>query len=308
MVNDEDFAPGLEDEEAPEGVALFGITLSPQILAVVIAAVGCGAAVYLGLNFVKPLWEQRTELLREIAEKETQRSAQGDIQAQIDRSQVEQEDARQIQQNVLSMFASPESLDTLLLDLNQQVNARNPNLGPEEVRAKLVAQGCPQSVLENYGEIARQSEGFFTTARLTRFEPVFLTAGTPQSNAAAISEDGYELVQDDSLGEAAKNQVKRQTYDVEMQGNFDQTRMILTQLEQLQPLLVMKDFQADLETPVFLFDRNGILTNCQPEAKINSSFTLQALLPLSQEELQTLLQQEQAEQQDGATGEQAPAQ
>ncbi|OAB60950.1 hypothetical protein AY599_09850 [Leptolyngbya valderiana BDU 20041] len=288
MVNpDEDFREG--EEEAAEGVALFGITLSPQILAVVIAAAGLGASVYLALNFVKPLWEQRTTLRREIAEKEAQRSAQGDIVAQIEAAQIERDAAEEIQRDVLSMFASPESLDTLLFDLNQQVRQRNANLGPEEVRAKLVAEGCPTSVIENYADLERQVDGFFATAKLTRFEPVFPETSR-QTNAAAITEDGYELVQDGSLGASADNQVKRQTYEVEMQGNFDQTRMILTQMEQLQPLLVVKNFQAELEDQTFLFDRNGILSGCQPETKINSSFTLQALLPLTQEELQQILQ------------------
>ncbi|MGC9504953.1 hypothetical protein [Baaleninema sp.] len=298
MVNpDEEFMEG--EEEAAEGIALFGITLSPQILAVVIAVVGLGASIYLALNFVKPLWEQRSNLRREIAEKEAQRQAQGDILAQIEAAQEERDAAEQIQRDVLSMFASPDSLDTLLLDLNQQVRQRNANLGPEEIRAKLVAEGCPTSVIDNYADLDRRVDGFFAQAKLTRFEPVFPETSR-QTNAAAITEDGYELVQDGSLGASADNQVKRQTYEVEMQGNFDQTRMVLTQMEQLQPLLVVKNFEAELEDQTFLFDRNGVLSGCQPDAKITSSFTLQALLPLSQEELQQMAQEEEGEGEEAA--------
>lgn len=298
MVNpDEEFMEG--EEEAAEGIALFGITLSPQILAVVIAVVGLGASIYLALNFVKPLWEQRSNLRREIAEKEAQRQAQGDILAQIEAAQEERDAAEQIQRDVLSMFASPDSLDTLLLDLNQQVRQRNANLGPEEIRAKLVAEGCPTSVIENYADLDRRVDGFFAQAKLTRFEPVFPETSR-QTNAAAITEDGYELVQDGSLGASADNQVKRQTYEVEMQGNFDQTRMVLTQMEQLQPLLVVKNFEAELEDQTFLFDQNGVLSGCQPDAKITSSFTLQALLPLSQEELQQMAQEEEGEGEEAA--------
>lgn len=289
-------------EEEKEGVELFGMSLSPQILAVAIAAVGLGGSVWLGLNLVKPLWEQRVQLRREIAEKETQLEAQGNIQAQIEEAQAEKEDVESVQRDVLAMFASPESLDTLLLDINQQVNQRNANRAREEVRAQLVAQGCPRSVLENYAELDRTVDGFFTTATLTQFEPVFPQGNAPQENAASITDDGYELVQDGSFGESANQQLKRQTYEVEMQGNFDQTLAIMMQIEQLQPLLVIKNLESEQERATFLFDENGVLQNCQPESKLTTSFELQALLPLTQEELRQMLQEEQQAAEEEAEG------
>lgn len=306
MAYDEEFNPAAEEEEAQDGIVLFGTAISPQILAVIIALAGLAGSVWLALNVVKPLWEQRAQLRREIAEKETQLDAQGNIQQQIEQAQAEKDEVQTVQQDVLSMFASPESLDTLLLDINQQVNQRNANLAPNEIRSRLVAQGCPRSVLENYAELDRSVNGFFTEATLTQFTPVFPDGASSQSNAASITDDGYELVQDNSFGEDANQQLKRQTYEVTMRGNFNQTRTVLRQIEQLQPLLVVKDFQAEQEQGTFLFDENGVLQNCQPEAKIDTSFTLEALLPLSQEELQQLLQQE-AEGEEGEEGEEDAA-
>ncbi|NMG57417.1 hypothetical protein E1H12_02500 [Geitlerinema sp. P-1104] len=296
MAYDNDFIPG-EEEEA-NGIVFMGTTISPTILGVIIAVLGVGGGIWLAYQFVEPLWAERQQLQIEIAEKETQIDGQGNVQAQIEQAEAERDDVQGLQEDVLSMFASPDSLETLLLDINQQVNQRNANLSADEIRTRLVAQGCPSGLLEDFTNVNERVNGFFSEVRLTEFTPVFPGGGRGQTNAASTTADGYELVMDGSFGRQADQQVKRQTYQVQMQGNFAQTRTVLMQLEQLQPLLVVRDFQSSQETPTFIYDENGLLANCQPETRITTSFRLEALLPLSQEELRQQLQADEAEEEE----------
>lgn len=297
MAYDNDFVSA-EDAEAPDGLVFMGMTLSPPILGVLIAGLGLAGAVFLGLRLVQPLWGDRQELQVEIAEKETQIDAQGNIQQQIEQAEAERNEVQALQEQVLSMFANPDSLETLILDINQQINQRNANLSSNDIRTRLVAQGCPSGLLEEYADFNNQINGFFAQARLQQFEPIF-PGNDPSSNAANITSDGYELVNDNSFGRQANGQIKRQTYDVQLEGNFAQTRAILMQLEQLQPLLVLREFSSTQQNPTFLYDDNGLLPNCQPEAKITTSFRLEALLPLSQEELRQRLEAEKEAEEGG---------
>ncbi|WP_159786456.1 hypothetical protein [Sodalinema gerasimenkoae] len=297
MAYDNDFIPG--EEEDANGIVFMGVTISPPILGVLLAVLGVGGGIWLAYQFVQPLMGQRQELQVEIAEKETQIDAQGNIQAQIQRAEVERDEVQELQEDVLSMFASPDSLETLLLDINQQVNQRNANLSTDEIRSRLVAQGCPAGLLEDFTNVNERVNGFFTEVSLQEFTPVFPGGGSRgQTNAASVTPDGYELVTDSSFGRQANEQLKRQTYAVQMKGNFAQTRTVLEQLEQLQPLLVVREFRSQQETPTFIYDDNGLLANCQPEAKITTSFRLEALLPLSQEELRQRLQSDEAEEEE----------
>ncbi|USR92280.1 hypothetical protein NEA10_06035 [Phormidium yuhuli AB48] len=297
MAYDNDFIPG-EEEEATNGIVFMGVTLSPPILGVILAVLGIGGGVWLAYQFVQPLLSERQDLQVEIAEKETQIDAQGNVQEQIERAEAEREEVQELQQDVLSMFATPDSLETLLLDINQQVNQRNANLSADEIRTRLVDRGCPAGLLEDFTNVNERVNGFFSEVSLEEFTPVFPGNARGQTNAANITADGYELVTDGSFGRQANEQIKRQTYQVRMQGNFAQTRTVLEQLERLQPLLVVRRFQSRQETPTFIYDENGLLANCQPETSVTTSFKLEALLPLSQEELQQRLQDDEVEEEE----------
>lgn len=295
MAYDNDF---IEETEAPDGLTFMGVTLSPTVVGVLLAGLGLAGAVFLGIKLIQPLWGDRQELQIEIAEKETQIDAQGNIQQQIEEAEAERDEVQVLQGQVLSMFANPDSLETLVLDVNQQINQRNANLSSDEIRTRLVAQGCPSGLLEEYADFNSRVNGFFAEARLQQFEPIFPGGGRGDTNAANITSDGYELVTDNSFGRQANEQLKRQIYQVQLEGNFAQTRAILMQLEQLQPLLVLRQFNSTQQRPTFVYDDNGLLQNCQPEAKITTSFRLEALLPLSQEELRQRLQSEEAEEEE----------
>ncbi len=270
--------------EEEEGIALFGISMSPTILGAILAVVGIAGAVWLGLKLVKPAIDERSLLAADISTKEDQLSQQGDIQARIEAAQDERSAAQTVQREVLSMFASKDSLSTLLLDLNQQIEQRNTEQATP-IAARLTARQCPAYVVNKFQEIKDKTSGFFAVAEMRGFDPVVLDTNSAQANAAAISEDGLELVQDGSLGSAANGQVKRQTYTVSFAGSFPQTQAIFRQLEQLQPLLTVKDVNMDVVERPILFGSTGALDTCQPDLPLETTFTLQALLPLSAQEL-----------------------
>jgi hypothetical protein len=93
-----------------------------------------------------------------------------------------------------------------------------------------------------------------------------------------------EIVADGSLGEAVNNKLKRQVVTLSMEGTFIQTQSILREIEKLQPLLILKDFTSEVsEKPVFIFDQNQLKPSGEPLLK--TSFTIDLIVPLSEEEL-----------------------
>jgi type IV pilus assembly protein PilO len=270
--------------EEKEGVALFGISMSPTILGAIIAVIGIAGAGWLGFKLVKPAIDARSLLVTDISAKEDQLSQQGDIQKRIETAQEERSAAQTVQREVLSMFASKDSLSTLLLDLNQQIEQRNTEQATP-LADRLAARQCPDYVVNKFQEVKNKTNGFFAVAEMRGFDPVILNTNSANANAAAVSADGFELVQDGSLGSAANGQVKRQTYTVSFAGSFPQTQAIFRQLEQLQPLLTVKDVEMQVVERPILFGGAGALETCQPDLPLETTFTLQALLPLSAEEL-----------------------
>ena len=102
-------------------------------------------------------------------------------------------------------------------------------------------------------------------AKLKKFVPV---------NSSA------EVIADGSLGSEVNGKLKRRTVDVAFEGTFEQTQSILRNIERLQSLLVVKDYQS-------------IMTAASADQKdkpvggpvsITTSFQLQALIPVSPEE------------------------
>jgi len=283
---------GLEEETG--GTAIFGIQLSESVLGIILAVVGLAAAAYLGIQFVKPTWDKRQALADEVKQKEDQLRGQGDIQAKIEEARDKQLEAAASQEDVLSMFASKDSLSTLLLDINQQIESRNTDMSPTSIKSKLLDKRCPPAVVNNYQALSdKVAGGFFAQARLKKFEPVLPDANAA-ANAAAIGPDGLELVQDGSLGATANGQVKRQTYTVEFEGNFNQTQAILRQFEKLDRLLLVKNVTSEVADRSVFVGSDGPLTGCQPEVSLKTSATLQVLLPLSPEEMAAKLAEQQA--------------
>ncbi|MGJ3252372.1 MAG: hypothetical protein ACFE0J_14790 [Elainellaceae cyanobacterium] len=96
------------------------------------------------------------------------------------------------------------------------------------------------------------------------------------------------IVTDSSLGEAVNGRIERRTYNVEMRGNYAQTQSILRNIERLQPLLLVREFQSTLDTAerTLQVDLQGNLIPAgTPVTRLTTSFDLDALLPVPPEEL-----------------------
>ncbi|MBE9051833.1 pilus assembly protein PilO [Nostocales cyanobacterium LEGE 11386] len=93
-----------------------------------------------------------------------------------------------------------------------------------------------------------------------------------------------EPINDGSLGAIVDGKLKRSSINVEVVGTFEQTQSIIRNIERLQPLLIVKDYQATL-APEQAKDSSGKEVRRIGPAPITTSFQLQALMPLNSEEV-----------------------
>lgn len=102
------------------------------------------------------------------------------------------------------------------------------------------------------------------------------------------SSDKPEIITDGSLGPLINNKLKRVDINVELQGTFEQTQSIMRNIERLQPLLIVKDFQSKLAPPepISPSDKNKAVRNAP--AQLTTSFQLQALMPLTEKDVAEL--------------------
>jgi len=266
-------------ETGPNYPVVFGVTLTPMISGLLLALAGLAGAAYLFLNFVQPEWQKYQELDAKVKDQEAQLQEKAKIEQSIKDAQAKLAAAKKQQQDVLSLFANENTLNTILLDINRQVDDRNADLA-ERRKNKLAA--CPAWVRNNTRQIEDQVGDLAVKAQLRKFVPDPKVSG---------------IITDGSYGSQVNNKLKRQVANVSFEGNFNQTQSILRSLERLQPLLIFRNVDFALggdanRPPARLFEIRGdtvqFLPNCQPEAKIVTSFQLEAPLPLTPEDMKKI--------------------
>ncbi|WP_414564065.1 MULTISPECIES: GspMb/PilO family protein [unclassified Anabaena] len=104
-----------------------------------------------------------------------------------------------------------------------------------------------------------------------------------------------ETINDGSLGAIVDGKLKRSSVNVEVVGTFEQTQSIIRNIERLQPLLIVKDYQARL-APEVATDPSGEEVRRVGPAPITTSFQLEALMPLNSEEVAAAAEAETAKQ------------
>jgi type IV pilus assembly protein PilO len=133
-----DFVPGDPNElEGPSYPKLFGLTLTPTVSGALVALLGLGAAIWLWVSVVQPTLERNRELKQDVAAKQQQLENQAETQQRIEEARAELAEAQQLQAEVLSLFATERSLDTLLLDVNERVQSANAGVQNPDRRAVL---------------------------------------------------------------------------------------------------------------------------------------------------------------------------
>lgn len=133
-----DFIPGDGvNSDAPSYPKLFGVSLTPTVVGILLALLGLGAALWLYSTIVQPALQRSQELNQDISAKEQQLLDQQDTQKQIADARNRLQDAQQLRSDVLSLFATEKSTDTLLLDVNERVQAVNAGIQDPKRRATL---------------------------------------------------------------------------------------------------------------------------------------------------------------------------
>lgn len=120
--------------------------------------------------------------------------------------------------------------------------------------------------------------------KLFKSRNVTLNSFLPQGDPTPIA--------DGSLGPAVDNKLKRQTFQVELDGSFSDTHNLIRDLERLQPLIVMKNLKTDLVKPDFTAKVIATKDKAQlvPDKNdgLKTSLTLEVLIPLTPEEIAAL--------------------
>ncbi|MDJ1173641.1 hypothetical protein [Roseofilum capinflatum] len=91
--------------------------------------------------------------------------------------------------------------------------------------------------------------------------------------------EGIELVEDGSLGTEVDGKLRRRGYRLQFSGTFDQTRLVLLNLERLQPLLVIESMRVTVDpTSQEVLYQGGSLV-AQNTPTLTTEMEIHALLP-----------------------------
>ncbi|MGL4500225.1 MAG: pilus assembly protein PilO [Planktothrix sp.] len=241
------FIEDVEDEAS--GPVIFGVALTPKIMGIGAGVAGVLLAGFLIYKLVIPTLTIGQTLRADIKTKQDEIEKQDQRLREKDKAQKELEAAKIRRSTVTALFADDASLETLLFDINEQIN---------KINAGIIDGG--------------------KLAQLTQFKPI------------PLDKPEDEIVNDSTLGSEVNGKLRRRRYDIEFTGSFEQTRQFLVALERLQPLLVVRGLKSQLGDATSVIEgeyRQGkfVPSPNQPQRQLKSSFELQVLLPLSQEEV-----------------------
>ena len=93
-----------------------------------------------------------------------------------------------------------------------------------------------------------------------------------------------ETIKDGSLGVQVNGKLKSRSITMEIVGTYEQTQAIMRNIERLQSLLIVKNYQSSLAPPEPTSSSEKLAIK-RGAAAISTSFQLQALMALTPEEL-----------------------
>lgn len=100
-------------------------------------------------------------------------------------------------------------------------------------------------------------------------------------------DSNISTIQDSSLGQGVQGKLKRKGISLTIEGTFTETKQILQDLERLQPLLMVQSISSTVTekpTAILTSSRSEIVP--QRQAELKTQIKLDAILPLSQQELE----------------------
>ncbi len=95
------------------------------------------------------------------------------------------------------------------------------------------------------------------------------------------------LINDASLGANVQGKLKKKGISVQFKADFAQTQAILSNIERLQPLLIVKNYESRVtEKPTAVLTGGGRQLLPRKQAILTTDLKIDAILPLSQKELE----------------------
>lgn len=165
----------------------------------------------------------------------------------------------------------------------QKTSQLESRLAQAELKLKQTEDSKVQ-VLELFANSSDLQTLLLDLSKLFQSRKVSLLTFAPQGDPVPIG--------DDSLGPTVKNKLKRQTFLVTFKGSFGNTHNLIRDLERLQPLIVMKELKTDLAKPAFpitvIKKDKQVQVKAESNDILNTSMTLEVLLPLTPEEIAAL--------------------
>ncbi|MGF1601131.1 MAG: pilus assembly protein PilO [Thermosynechococcaceae cyanobacterium] len=143
--SDNDFAE-------PSYPTAFGVTFTPTIQGVLVGVVGVGLAAYLGSLLIGPAFGKFQETGTRVVSKELSLEQKAETARRVNEIVANVNQAKAENSEVRGLFSSQESLDTLLLDLNQLIVGTNAQLlkfTPEYGLSGVVQDSSVGEVLNN---------------------------------------------------------------------------------------------------------------------------------------------------------------
>ena len=273
MTYGDDFAP-IDDAQALESPAyptVFGIELSPRIQGILIAILGLAGAFFLFRQFVGSVQVQQREIAERVANKEETLANREENLQRVEEVQEELDRVLTQREGIYNLLGDPASLDTLLLDVNQQIKASNASI-EEAIARDFDNTGGTQ--LATLGLTAAQIERVRTAfADDPLLQRTFYTSELWQFNPTGLS----GVVQDEMYGPELVGKLERQVVTVSFRSLFPQAQSIIRNMERLEPLLILRDFEqrwVDLEGSVTSEDLVGVTR------PLETTFTMEVLVPI----------------------------
>ncbi len=178
-----------------------------------------------------------------------------------------------------SQLQNIEELDKQIADLEIQV---------EEAQEREVAVRNLFSDEKSLDTLLLDINRFVTSrqAQLISYQPV-----------EQQTKDGEEtnIINDGSVGSEANGKLKRESVTLQLDGTFQQTQNIMRNIELLQPVLVVKNLRSELkQNETFEFKQGQLIP--QETRDLRTTFRLDMLYPVSEEEAEQLAKDEAAAQ------------
>lgn len=192
---------------------------------------------------------------------------------------------------VLPVYDSYQTLKTEESTKQEKVDANNAGTISQqlaEAKDRLAqAEVLRSQVLSQFTSPQNLQTLLYDISQLAQARGVTLNSYKPEGELTTIN--------DGSLGAPVNNKLKRQIFTLDIEGSYPKIYGFISDLEKLQPLLIVSGLKIIDKSVFELEPQNGAITSKlkftpTPEETIKASFNLEAIVPLSREELAKLAQ------------------